>query len=118
MTFPGLLIILPPTIPTSTTLGGGGGQFVEVGTIPRSIRICVPNLVMIGPAVSPPILDRHTYTLLLDRLGICLNKLYLISPYITHPRNNFYCKHIHPVLSRSSIALFYLRDIVKTRYIS
>ena len=36
--------------------------FVLVGTIPRSIRICVPNVVMIGPAVWPPILDRHTHT--------------------------------------------------------
>ena len=32
-----------------------------VGTIPRSIRICMPNLVMIGPVVWPPILDRHTH---------------------------------------------------------
>ena len=45
-----------PTLP-----GHSWGQFL-VGTIPRSIRICVPNLVMIGPAVWPPILDRHTHT--------------------------------------------------------
>ena len=25
-------------------------------------HICMPNLVMIGPAVWPPILDRHTHT--------------------------------------------------------
>ena len=37
-----------------------GGQFFLVGTISRSIRICMPNLVMIGPVVLPPILDRHT----------------------------------------------------------
>ena len=45
-----------PTLP-----GHSWGQFL-VGTIPRYIRICVPNLVMIGPAVWPPILDRHTHT--------------------------------------------------------
>ena len=39
-----------------------GGSFFLVGTIPRYIRICVPNLVMIGPVVWPPILDRHTHT--------------------------------------------------------
>ena len=38
------------------------GPFFLVGTIPRSIRIYVPNLVMIGPAVWPPILDRHIHT--------------------------------------------------------
>ena len=43
-----------PTLP-----GHSWGQYL-VGTIPRSIRICVPNLVMIGLAVWPPILDRHT----------------------------------------------------------
>ena len=36
------------------------GPIYLVGTIPRSIRICVPNVVMIGPAVWPPILDRQT----------------------------------------------------------
>ena len=45
-----------PTLP-----GHSRGQYL-VGTIPRSIRICVPNLVMIGPAVWPPILDRQTHT--------------------------------------------------------
>ena len=45
-----------PTLP-----GHSWGQYL-VGTIPRSIRICVPNVVMIGPAVWPPILDRHTHT--------------------------------------------------------
>ena len=45
-----------PTLPVHSW-----GQFL-VGTIPRSIRICVPNLVMIGPAVWPPILDRQTDT--------------------------------------------------------
>ena len=45
-----------PTLP-----GHSWGQYL-VGTIPRSIRICVPNLVMIGPAVWPPILDRQTHT--------------------------------------------------------
>ena len=45
-----------PTLP-----GHSWGQFF-VGTIPRSIRICVPNLVMIGSAVWPPILDRQTDT--------------------------------------------------------
>ena len=45
-----------PTLP-----GHSWGQYL-VGTIPRSIRICVPTLVMIGPAVWPPILDRHTHT--------------------------------------------------------
>ena len=43
-----------PTLP-----GHSWGQYL-VGTIPRSIRICVPNLVMIGPADWPPILDRQT----------------------------------------------------------
>ena len=43
-----------PTLP-----GHSWGQYL-VGTIPRSIRICVANLVMIGPAVWPPILDRQT----------------------------------------------------------
>ena len=45
-----------PTLP-----GHSRGQYL-VGTIPRSIRICVPTLVMIGPAVWPPILDRQTHT--------------------------------------------------------
>ena len=45
-----------PTLP-----GHSWGQYL-VGTIPRSIRIFVPNLVMIGPAVWPPILDRQTHT--------------------------------------------------------
>ena len=45
-----------PTLP-----GQSWGQYL-VGTIPRSIRICVPNVVMIGPAVWPPILDRQTHT--------------------------------------------------------
>ena len=45
-----------PTLP-----GHSWGQYL-VGTIPRSIRICVANLVMIGPAVWPPILDRQTHT--------------------------------------------------------
>ena len=45
-----------PTLP-----GHSWGQYL-VGTIPRSIRICVPNVVMIGPAVWPPILDRQTHT--------------------------------------------------------
>ena len=45
-----------PTLP-----GHSWGQYL-VGTIPRSIRICVPNVVMIGPPVWPPILDRHTHT--------------------------------------------------------
>ena len=43
------------------TGGSENGQYL-VGTILRSIRICVPNLVMIGPAVWPPILDRQTDT--------------------------------------------------------
>ena len=47
--------------PSDPTLSGHSwGQYL-VGTIPRSIRICVPNLVMIGPAVWPPILDRQTH---------------------------------------------------------
>ena len=46
-----------PTLPDHTW-----DHFFLVGTIPRSIRIYVPNLVMIGPAVWPPILDRHTHT--------------------------------------------------------
>ena len=54
MTFPGLLI--PLKFPL------WGGPMFLVGTIPRSFRICVPNLVMIGPAVWPPIVDRHTHT--------------------------------------------------------
>ena len=45
-----------PTLP-----GHSWGQYL-VGTIPGSIRICVPNLVMFGPAVWPPILDRQTDT--------------------------------------------------------
>ena len=36
-------------------------RFVE-GTIPRSIHICMPNLVMIGPAVWPLIVDTHART--------------------------------------------------------
>ena len=46
-----------PTLPDHTW-----DHFFLVGTIPRSIGIYVPNLVMIGPAVWPPILDRHTHT--------------------------------------------------------
>ena len=37
------------------------GQFF-LGRNHSQIRIYVPNLVMIGPAVWPPILDRHTHT--------------------------------------------------------
>ena len=53
----------PTKIPTSTPLGWRG-QFFSKEPIPRSIRICVPNLVMIGPAVWPTILDpyKHTHT--------------------------------------------------------
>ena len=47
-----------PTLPDHTW-----DHFFLVGTIPRSIRIYVPNLVMIGPAVWPPILDTHTQNL-------------------------------------------------------
>ena len=45
---------MPPGLPRSS--------FVSVGTIPRSIHIDVPNLVMIGPAVWPPIVARQTHT--------------------------------------------------------
>ena len=48
--------------PSDPTLPGHSWNQFLVGTIPRSIRICVPNLVMIGPAVWPPILDRQTHT--------------------------------------------------------
>ena len=59
-----------PTLP-----GHSWGQFL-VGTIPRSIRICVPNLVMIGPAVWPPILDRHT-----DRQTDIICIIYILAGY-------------------------------------
>ena len=51
-----------PINPPKCPLGCRGVNFFYVGTILRSIRICLPNLVMIGPAVWPPILNRHTHT--------------------------------------------------------
>ena len=63
--FPRFVNYLPPKPPTMPP-GLSCGKFVQVGTIPRSIHICVPNLVMIGPAVWPSIVDRqvdtHTHT--------------------------------------------------------
>ena len=44
--------------------------------------------------------------------NICVNKVYLISPYFTSPTQ----LQAYPLLSRSSIALSDVRDIVKTRY--
>ena len=64
--------------PSDLTLPGHSwGQYL-VGTIPRSIRICVPNLVMIGPAVWPPILDRQTHRQNLYYIDI--DKLQLMAP--------------------------------------
>ena len=77
-----------PTLP-----GHSRGQYL-VGTIPRSIRICVPNLVMIGPAVWPPILDRHTHT---------QNLYYIDTSWIPGFARDPLSRSLSPSLSRPSL---------------
>ena len=76
MTFLEHFIFLPPKIQTSIPLGGG--QFFLGRNHPRSIHICVPNVVMIGPAIWPPILDRPTHTQHLYYIDIDLFVYYFL----------------------------------------
>ena len=77
-----------PTLP-----GHSRGQYL-VGTIPRSIRICVPNLVMIGPAVWPPILDRQTHR---------QNLYYIDTSWIPGFARDPLSRSLSPSLSRPSL---------------
>ena len=79
---------IDPTLP-----GHSWGQYL-VGTIPRSIRICVPILVMIGPAVWPPILDRQTHT---------QNLYYIDTSWIPGFARDTLSRSLSPSLSRPSL---------------
>ena len=80
--------------PSDPTLPGHSWGQLLVGTIPRSIRICLPNLVMIGPAVWPPILDRQTHT---------QNLYYIDTSWIPGFARDTLSRSLSPSLSRPSL---------------
>ena len=86
--------------PSDPTLPGHSWDQFLVATIPRSIRICVPSLVMIGPAVWPPILDRHTHT---HRQTDRQNLYYIDTSWIPGFARDPLSRSLSPSLSRPSL---------------